>query len=121
MRSKWITYKDRQIFFQDFSDHYMTDVDAVKEELLAVQQVVTKQPENSVLVLADFRNTQINRTLMDILTSSSKLTKPHVRKTAVLGVVGTKRVLADILIRMTGQELTLFDDPETAKDWLVKQ
>ncbi len=120
MRSKWITHRDQQIFIQDFSDHYLTDVEAVKEELAAVQQVVIQQPENSVLVLADFRNTQIDKGLMDMLVASSNLTKSHVKKTAVLGVVGTKRILGNILIQLTGQQLTFFDDMDTAKDWLIK-
>src|SRR5690348_10471636 len=120
MRSKWITHKGQQILVQDFSDHYLVDVDAVKEELAAVQQVVVQQPANSVLVLADFRNTQIGRGLMDMLVSSSNVTKNHVKKTAVLGVVGTKRILGDMLTRITGQPLTFFDDIELAKDWLVK-
>ena len=120
MRSKWITHHDKRIFYQDFSGHYLTDTEAIKEELAAVQQVVTQEPEDSVLVLADFRNTQIGRGLMDQLVASSKLTKNYVRKTAVLGVVGTKRVLGDMLVHLTGQHLTLFDDPEVAKDWLIK-
>ena len=120
MRSKWITHHGKQIFWQDFSDHYLIDVDAVKEELAAVQQVVIAEPENSVLVLADFRNTQIGRGLMDLLVASSNVTKKHVRKTAVLGVVGTKRILGDMLTRLTGQLLTFFDDAERAKDWLAE-
>jgi hypothetical protein len=120
MRSQWITHHDRQIFLQDFSGHYLTDIDAIKEELAAVQQVVVQQPKGSVLVLSDFRNTQIGRELMDQLVASSKQTKPYVKKTAVLGVVGTKRVLGDMLIHLTGQQLTLFDDLEVAKDWLIK-
>ena len=121
MRSKWITHHDKRIFYQDFSGHYLTDIDALKEELTAVQAAVTQEPKGSVLVLADFRNTQIGRGLMDQLVSSSKLTKDYVRKTAVLGVVGPKRVLVDMLVRLTGQHLTLFDDPEIAKDWLIKE
>jgi len=120
MRSKWVTHKGQQVFVQDFSEHYLIDVEAVKEELAAVQQVVIQQPENSVLVLADFRNTQIGRGLMDLLVASSNITKAHVKKTAVLGVVGTKRILGDMLTRLTGQQLTFFDDMDSAKDWLTK-
>lgn len=120
MRSKWISHKDRQIFWQDFSNHDVLDTDAVKEELLAVKEIVTQEPKNSVLVLADFRNTQIGKELMDLMIDGSNLTKAHVRKTAVLGVFGTKRILAEALTRFTGQPLTFFDDAEKAKDWLIE-
>jgi hypothetical protein len=120
MRSEWITHEGQQIFIQDFSNHYLTDTDGVKEELAAVQQIVLEQPENSILALVDFRDTQINNELMDLMIASANLTKSRVRKTAVLGIVGTKRILADMFIGLTGQQLTFFDDMEKAKDWLIK-
>jgi hypothetical protein len=121
MRSQWITHAGRQILMQDFANHYLNDTQAVKDELAAVQKIVIQQAENSVRVLADFRNTQINRELLDLLVESSDLTKTHVRKTAVLGVVGTKRIVAEMLMKFTGQPLTFFEDVEQAKDWLVKE
>jgi len=119
MRSKWITHKGRQIFWQDFSHNGLSGADAIKEELRSVQDVVVRQPRASLLVLADFRDTQIGKEIMDMMVASSDATKTHVKKTAVLGVVGTKRILAEMLTRLTGQQLTIFDNEETAKNWLV--
>jgi hypothetical protein len=45
----------------------------------------------------------------------------HVLKTAVLGVLGVKRKLADLLTALTGQPLKYFDDIEAAKNWLVEE
>lgn len=119
MRSKWLEYQGKQIFYQDFSGFDLQQADPIKEELLAVQAIVIQEPPNSILILADFRETQIGKDLMNLLTESSKVTQAHVKKTAVLGVRGVKRFLADTLIRMTGQPLSFFDDEATAKDWLV--
>jgi hypothetical protein len=116
----WMSYKDRQIFWQDFSNHDLLEIEAVKEELQEVQAIVLQQPKNSVLVLSDFRNTQIGKDLMDLMIPASNITKAHVKKTAVLGVFGTKRILADALIRLTGQPMSFFTDIEKAKDWLVE-
>ena len=52
---------------------------------------------------------------------SSAATKAHVRKTAVLGVTGMKRKLADLLTALTGQPLKYFDDIESARNWLVEE
>jgi hypothetical protein len=120
MRSKWITHRGKQIFYQDFSNLDLEKSDLVKEELKAVQEVVTSQPENSVLVLANFIDTPIGRDLMDVLQDSSSLTKRFVRKTAVLGVTGTKRILANMLMSLTRQKLVMFENEEEAKDWLVE-
>jgi hypothetical protein len=118
MRSKWIAYKDKKIFYQDFSG-LMYDASALKQELTQVQAEVINHPKNSLLILSDFRDTNITSEMMPILNASSAMTKDHVRKTAVLGVTGVKRTLADLLTRLTGQQLKYFDTETAAKDWLV--
>src|SRR5687767_13066697 len=119
MRSNWIEHKGRQIFYQDFSKHFYNS-DAVKTELSEVQKVVTSQPLNSVRVLSDFRDTNVGSDLLSVMNSASAATKAYVHKTAVLGVTGMKRKLADLLTALTGQPLKYFDNIEAAKDWLAE-
>lgn len=119
MRSEWIEYKDKKIFFQDFSKLFYNSK-AVIAELNEVQQVVLAQPKNSVLVLTDMRDTNVGRDLLPSMNAASAATKDHVKKTAVLGVTGVKRKLADLLTALTGQSLKYFDDIEAAKRWLVE-
>ena len=54
------------------------------------------------------------------MNAASAATKDHVHKTAVLGVTGMKRKLADLLTAITGQPLKYFDDIEAAKRWLAE-
>jgi hypothetical protein len=49
------------------------------------------------------------------------VTKPHVRKTATLGVTGVKRSLGDMLSKITGQKLMYFESEKDAMEWLVKE
>ena len=120
MRSQWIEYQGKKIFYQDFSKHFYNSA-AVKVELAEVQKVVTGEPLNSVLVLSDMRDTNIGSDLLPAMNAASTATKNHVRKTAVLGVVGMKRKLADLLTALTGQPLKYFDDLESAKLWLAEE
>jgi hypothetical protein len=119
MRSTWIEYKGKKIFYQDFSKLFYNSA-AVKEELAAVQEIVQAQPKNSVLALTDMRDTNISADLLPAMNAASSATKAFVRKTAVLGVTGIKRKLADLLSALTGQPLKYFDDIETAKHWLAQ-
>jgi hypothetical protein len=119
MRSKWIEHKGKKIFFQDFSNLYY-DTEAVKQELEQVQAEVLSHPKDSLLVLSDFRGTNITSELMPIMNESSAKTKDHVHKTAVLGVTGIKRALADLLTSFTGQKLKYFNTEYAAKDWLIE-
>ncbi|MBI5839474.1 MAG: hypothetical protein HZB19_05175 [Chloroflexi bacterium] len=120
MRSRWIEYKGKKIFYQDFSDLFF-NTQAVKQELVEVQSIVINEPNDSVLVMSNFQDTEIGSELMPILNAASKMTKDHVHKTAVLGVTGIKRTLGDLLSRLTGQPLMYFDTEEEAKEWLVKE
>jgi hypothetical protein len=120
MRSNWIEHKGKKIFYQDFSRQFYNSA-AVKAELEEVQKVVTAQPKNSVLVLSDFRDTSVGSDLLSSMNTASNATKDHVHKTAVLGVTGMKRKLADLLTALTGQQLKYFDDVEAAKNWLVQE
>jgi hypothetical protein len=120
MRSEWIEHKGKKIFYQNFSNNFYNSA-AVKAELADVQQVVKSQPANSVLVLSDFRDTNVGSNLLSDMNAASAATKAYVRKTAVLGVMGMKRKLADLLTAITGQSLKYFDSIEAAKDWLVEE
>jgi len=119
MRSNWIEHKGKKIFYQDFSRQFYNST-AVKTELEEVQKVVLSQPRDSVLVLSDFRDTTVGSDLLSSMNAASNTTKDYVHKTAVLGVTGMKRKLADLLTALTGQPLKYFDDIEAAKDWLVQ-
>jgi hypothetical protein len=120
MRSEWIEHKGKKIFYQDFSKNFYNSA-VVKTELAEVQKIVTSQPPGSVLVLSDFRDTNVGSDLLSEMNAASAATKVYVHKTAVLGVTGMKRKLADLLTAITGQPLKYFDDLEAAKNWLVEE
>ena len=119
MRSHWIEHKGKKILYQDFSKQFYNSA-GVKAELEEVQAIVKGQPMNSVRVLSDFRDTNVGTDLLTAMNAASASTKAHVYKTAVLGVSGMKRKLADLLTAITGQPLKYFDDLEAAKNWLAE-
>ena len=120
MRSNWIEYKGKKILFQDFSKLFYNSA-AVKAELNEIIKIVTAEPKDSVLVLTDMRDTNVGGDLIPAMNTASTATKDHVHKTAVLGVIGMKRKLADLLTALTGQPLKYFDDIGSAKNWLVEE
>ncbi len=118
MRSNWIEHQGKKILYQDFSKNFY-DSALIKAELAEVQKIVMAQPLDSVLVLSDFRDTNVGSDLLGAMNNASAATKTYVRKTAVLGVSGMKRKLGDLLTALTGQPLKYFDDMEAAKNWLA--
>jgi hypothetical protein len=119
MKSRWIEHNGKKILYQDFANLFF-NIEAVKNELSEVQDIVLNEPENSLLIISDFTNTEISGDLMSILNQASKTTKPYIRKTAVLGVSGIKRTFGDLLSRITGQPLVYFTNEKDALEWLTK-
>ncbi|HEY5731534.1 MAG TPA: STAS/SEC14 domain-containing protein [Anaerolineales bacterium] len=120
MRSQWIKYEGTKIFYQNFSKLFYNSA-AIKAELEEVQKVVKAEPLASILVLSDLRDTNVGTDLIPVMNAASAATKDHIRKTAVLGMTGVKRKLADLLTSLTGQPLKYFDDMESAKKWLAEE
>ncbi len=118
MQSEWITHKGKRIFYSNLSG-FLTDTAALDEELKGAGDAICQQPENSVLVLVDVRDTVGAAEVVQLLKNSSLRTKKHVRKTATVGIAGFRKVLLDAINRFSGRNVTLFDDPDAAKDWLI--
>jgi len=66
-------------------------------------------------------DTNVGRDLLPAMNAASAATKEYVKKTAVLGVTGVKRKLADMLTALTGQPLKYFDEMDAAKRWLAEE
>jgi hypothetical protein len=118
MRSKWITHKGERIFFADLSG-LGRQTDAFREELTEAETEACQQPECSLLVLTDVRDTVLSSEVMDFAKESSARMTKYIRKEAIIGVGGIRQVLLDAVSRFSGRRFAAFDDIEAAKEWLV--
>jgi hypothetical protein len=118
MKSKWIFYKGTKILYADYSG-FNNDMAALQKENDEVDAVVCQQAPKSILCICDVRDTVASSEAVAIIKNSAKRTNPHVLKQAVIGVTGVRRVLADAVVRFSGQNLSLFDTLEQAQEWLV--
>jgi hypothetical protein len=119
MKSRWETYKGQKILFNDYSG-IGGDVAALKAEQDYMVKEITSQPLDSVLCLAETQGLFGTPDMLEVLKAASKLTKPYVKKTAVLGVEGAKKILAKTITLFTGQSTQYFDTREKALEWLIK-
>ena len=118
MKSEWMTHKGERFIYCDFT-RFGIDVDGLRSEVEAADRQICLQTENSVLALADLRDTVASRKVVDLFKESAVRTKRHVRKQAVVGVTGIRRLLAEAVARFSRQPMVLFDTVEEARDWLV--
>ena len=119
MKSRWISYKGKQIFYMDFSG-FGHDVASVKAEINATTEIVKQQPEGSILGLTDMRGTTISSEVAELFKNSGATIQKYFKKQALVGMAGGFRaVIFQAVSRVIGVDGKLFDDIEPAKDWLV--
>ena len=119
MRSAWLTHKNHRYFHCNYSH---LDLEQLKAEIGAVDAHIAQQPAGSVLILTDVRGLSGSPQVVDLFKKSTVRTKPYIRKSCVIGIAltGPKKVLFDLVMKFSGQSVTIFEDAERAKDWLVQ-
>jgi hypothetical protein len=120
MKSQWITHRGKQIMHSDYTNFEM-DLHGLQAEVNAVDDMICREPDNSVLLLVDVSNTTTTVEVVELFKKSSARTTNHLHKVAVVGLSGIRRMLLDVISRFSGQQMTIFDNVEAAKDWLVQE
>ena len=103
MRSEWISYQGKPIFFCHFDN---MDINSLREEVAACDDLICGEPEFSVLVLSDLRGTPGSPETTNIFKKSTAKTRSHIKKSAVVGVglSGPRKILFDI-VRSKGRHM----------------
>jgi hypothetical protein len=122
MKSRWIEYEDHSILYIDlsnFGDNVKAFDVELTETVSTIGQKMYEQPQNSVLVLVDLRNTAMTQTSNNLLTERIKDTKKYVLKTAVVGLTGIRKIFLDYFSLLASSETGSFEEPEAAMKWLI--
>lgn len=123
MKSQWIEYQGRPILCMDLSnfEHNIVAFEAeLNAAVAAVGPEIHKQPPHSVLVLVDLRNTVMTQKVQTLLTERITDTRQYVWRTAVVGMTGIRRMFLDFFSRLAGSDTGSFNEPEAAKQWLIR-
>lgn len=118
MKSSWETRAGKRILYCRFSD-FEKDVVGLGAEIDAVDELILREPPDSVLLLADLRGTVTSSAVVDLFKKSSAKTKGYVRKQAIVGISGIQKMLAQAVAWFSRETFVLFDTPDEARDWLV--
>ncbi len=89
------------------------------ECLKAVPEYVTRQPEHSVLLLADFTGTQFTKETIEQLKIAAVFDRPHIAKSAWVLSENLHKVLLDSIRVFSAREIAVFSTREEALDYLV--
>ncbi len=80
----------------------------------------TENNIKDILILTDLTGSFIYGESQKHLKESTKMGRNFVKKSAVIGISGGKKILLNMINTFSGYQTRAFNTIEEAKDWLVK-
>ena len=115
----FIDHRGKRILLMDISDQH--DPDASIALGRRALEVITAQPEGSLLLLTDVSGARFNTGATAFMKEYSSVITPYVHASAIVGVGGIMRVILSTLVRVSGREIRVCGTRQEALDWLVQQ
>ena len=115
-RVKWINYKGKDILCDDYTN---LQGDEFVEIIKTLTDHVMKVGKKDILLLLDLNNSYTNKPVVSAFTEAGKRVRPVVKKTAVLGITGVKKVLLNAVNKLSSIDANPFSSEEEAKEWLI--
>jgi hypothetical protein len=116
-RIRLITHKGKAILLVDVS--HCSPAELLKMSRL-VPRYLMSEPRESVLLLADFTGAEFDREAITSMKESAVFDRPHIKKSAWVGIDNLPRIFYEHLKNFSQRELPTFKTREEAMDWLVK-
>jgi len=117
-RIRYISHKGKAVLLVDVSHSSAAEFERICK---LVPEFVTREPRQSVLILGDFTGAKFDKNAIEALKRGAVFDRPHVRRSAWVGVDSFPRVFFDNIKSFTQRELPTFKTREEALEWLVKQ
>lgn len=117
-RIRFISHKGKAVLFVDLSDCTAAEVEKICK---LVPEFVTREPENSVLILGDFTGASFDRAAVETLKRAAVFDRPHIKRSAWIGTENLPRVFYENIKSFTRRDLPTFQTREEALEWLVGQ
>jgi hypothetical protein len=120
MPIEWIEHKGEKILFINVAD-LGDDHAALGTHLETLVTLLKTQPRNSVLAVADLRNTHLSNNAIMTLMRNAPFAAPYFRKSAlVIEPNNARRIILDSFNFIVKRLPRRFTDLEPAKDWLLE-
>jgi hypothetical protein len=117
-RIRFITHRGQQVLLVDVSN-------CTTAEMIALARVLPShladEPHGSVLLLADFTGSKFDKTAFESLKKAAVYDRPHIRRSAWVGVEAMPKVFYENLKSFSQRDLPIFASREEALDWLVAE
>jgi len=93
-----------------------------REFVKIAKESIAKYAENSLFSITNVRDVKFDTETKKIIAEWMEYNKPYVKRGAVIGFDGIKRMVINAVFKMSGRKnMTFFPNKEQAVEWLLKQ
>jgi hypothetical protein len=115
-RIRFISHQGKKILLVD-----CTNCSAEELEKFAdlVPAHVTAEPRGTVLLLADFTGSKVDKKAVERVKPALVIDRPHIKRSAWVGTDSLPKIFYEHMKSFSQRELPTFKTREEALDWLV--
>ena len=116
-RMIWTTHQGKEILIDNYSNLYPEQFAPLINH---ITNLTFESGKKDILLIVDVSNSYANKEAVSAFNESGKKSKALLRKTAVVGITGVKKILLNVVNTFTGLGVKPVSSIEEAKKWLVK-
>ena len=116
-RMKWINYKGQEILLDDYTNIFPEQFSPL---IKRITELTFESGKKDILLIVDVTGAYANKEAVNTFVESGKKSKPLLKKTAVVGITGVKKILLNVINKFAGLDAKAVSSLEIAKEWLLK-
>ena len=115
-RMKWINYKGHEILLDDYTNIMPNQFAPLVER---ITNLTLQSGKKDILLIVDVTGAYANKEAVNAFSEAGKISKSLIKKTAVLGIKGVKKIFLNIVNKFTGLNAKPLNTIEEAKEYLI--
>jgi hypothetical protein len=115
-RIQFVTHHGQRILLLDFTGCTPEEIGAISDQAPAI---VTKEPPDSVLAVADFSGAEFSREAVEHIKIATAFDRGHVKRAAWVLTENLPKTLFDSIRSFSAREFPVFGTRQEALDYLV--
>ncbi len=117
-RLRFVDHAGKKILFLDFTRCTKKDMLLLMEDIRAT---VAEQPKNSLLVLADYTEAEVDKDVATRIKEVLVFDRPYVKRSAWVGTDSLPKVFYENFKAFSRRDFPIFATREEALEWLAKE
>ena len=118
-RIEEFTIDGKNFMYVDVSDIKQNSgfIDVVER----VKPLIRQYPEKSLHMILNIANIRFDSETKEIAVAGLTHNRPYVKYGTIIGVDGIKKIMFNVVLKITGRDMPIFFSKEQAIAWLLKQ